>query len=204
MIEKKCSTENNSYTISLKYNDDWQNNLDAQTKENIYLQLLRDNYLLPRSYTEELLDTLIKKLTSSDMDDSFEDFAKSFEYDATTKLYELRVADEKIRDFYSSFNDIFDYEIKKSALELFYVENVNTSFTESKIEYSKSSTNENDNFRGTTAGGSIYNTETFSSKLVNLGYITDLEDEKIYLVYDYANNCILENGKKSNIFDLFA
>ena len=202
VIEKKCSTENNSYTISLKYNDDWQNNLDAQTKENIYLQLLRDNYLLPRSYTEELLDTLIKKLTSSDMDDSFEDFAKSFEYDATTKLYELRVADEKIRDFYSSFNDIFDYEIKKSALELFYVENVNTSFTESKIEYSKSSTNENDNFRGTTAGGSIYNTETFSSKLVNLGYITDLEDEKIYLVYDYANNCILENGKKSNIFDV--
>ncbi|MBQ8669266.1 hypothetical protein IJ472_05765, partial [bacterium] len=125
VIEKKYSQDNKSYTISLKYNEDWQNNIDAQTKERIFLQLVSDNYLLPRSYTEELFDELIENLTTTNdlkYVIKYEDFAKSFEYDATTKLFELRVSDEEIRNFYSSFKDIFDYEIKKSALELFYVE----------------------------------------------------------------------------------
>ena len=36
--------------------------------------------------------------------------------------------------------------------------------------------------------------------LCNLVYITDLEGEKTYLVYDYTNDFILENGNKSNTF----
>ena len=193
----------NEYSAKLIYNENWKDKLSEEVKEKIYSQLIEDNYFLPRIYTKEIFNQICEKLKSSDYDDNkIKNFAQSFEYDATTELYELIIGKDDLQEFYNNYNDIIaDY--KKECLSLYYLENTEINFSEDDFIYTKKTENiDQDDIRAKDIIGSIYSSDDFSSKKIFLGYITDLAGNDISIEYDFTNKKIFENQQVSNRFSV--
>ena len=96
---------------------------------------------MPRIYTKDIFGNICKELKSQNYDDNkIKNFAQSFEYDATTELYELIIGIDELKEFYNNYNGVIDV-YKKQCLEIYYLENTEINFSEDDFIYTKKTEN---------------------------------------------------------------
>ena len=130
-IEKKelYSTEEEfiySYTIGKR-----KNNTQA---------LVDKGYFIPRYYTEESFNTLLKNVkTKYNSDaDKIISFINSFSKSAVTDIYELKISEESIIDFNKDYFSIASADkLKNDALELYKIADCDYRFAGESVEFYK-------------------------------------------------------------------
>jgi len=189
--------------FKLTYNEDWQETLDQETKKAIFSQLLKDGLFYPKYYSSELFNKVCGNLLNTEEENKYRKFAQSFEYNATSDLYELKLDEDACFNFYEEYKNVFTHDIRKQALNLYTVEGMQTSFsTEGVVFSNETDLIKNGTYRSNNIVGSVYFDENYNNKLLMLGYYTDGDNNLLKLEYNFNTKQILENGNPSEKFFL--